>query len=102
MLSWRSFIRGLFISFVTLAMGGWQRLLGATGRDYYRIVVLGNPHLPVRVAKHPGIADQQAILAAKNDVIADINSWADVTAVAVVGDIVEQRGVQSEYDYIRS
>ena len=102
MLSRRSFMRGLFIGLGALVFGGWQKLLGATGQGYYRIVVLGDPHLPVRVAKHPDFAEQQAILLAKNDVIADINSWDDVTAVAVVGDIVEQRGVKSEYDYIQS
>lgn len=102
MLSRRSFMRGLFIGLGALVFGGWQKLLGATGQGYYRIVVLGDPHLPVRVAKHPDFAEQQAILLAKNDVIADINSWDDVTAVVVVGDIVEQRGVKSEYDYIQS
>ena len=88
MLSRRLFMRGLFIGLGALFFGGWQKLLGATGKDYYRIVVLGDPHLPVRVAKHPDSNVRQAILAAKDDVIADINSWDDVTAVAVVGDIV--------------
>ena len=101
MLSRRSFIRHLAVGLAALAVGGWERLAGAEGREYYRLVVLGDPHLPVRVAKHPKPASQQAIRAAKDDVIADINGWEDVSAVAVVGDIVERLAVQREYDYIR-
>ena len=101
MLSRRSFIRHLAVGLAALAVGGWERLAGAEGREYYRLVVLGDPHLPVRVAKHPKPASQQAIRAAKDDVIADSNGWEDVSAVAVVGDIVERLAVQREYDYIR-
>ena len=59
MLSRRSFIRHLAVGLAALAVGGWERLAGAEGREYYRLVVLGDPHLPVRVAKHPKPASQQ-------------------------------------------
>lgn len=102
MLSRRSFIRNLVVGLGALTFGGWQRLVSAEGRGYYRIVVLGDPHLPVRVAEHTDVKEQQKIMAAKDDVIADINGWEDVSAVAVVGDIVARRAVQSEYEYIHS
>ena len=102
MLSRRLFIRHLLVGMAALAVGGWEKLAGAEGREYYRLVVLGDPHLPVRVHKHPKASSQQAIRAAKDAVIADINGWNDVAAVAVVGDIVGRLGVQPEYDYIRT
>lgn len=97
----RNFIRSLVISLGVFCLGGWQELVRAGDREYYRLVVLGDPHLPVRVLEHPKSVDQQVILEAKNRVIQDINSWDDVDAVAVVGDIVEQRAVPKEYAYIR-
>ena len=70
-------------------------------RAYKRLVVLGDPHLPVRVEKHPDKAKRQAIVAAKLRAIADINSWPDVDSIAVVGDIVARYSIPSEYDFIR-
>jgi len=95
----RNFLRGLFGGLVLL---GLPRLSHAeTARPYTRIVVLGDPHLAVRIHQHPKKADQDAIVAAKRAVIRDINAWDDVDAVAVVGDIVEQRGVPEEYRFIK-
>ena len=101
MMNRRDFIRSMVIGIGAFCLGGWQKLVRAEDREYYRLVVLGDPHLPVRVLQHPKQGDQQAILAAKNGVIQDINAWDDVDAVTVVGDIVEQRAVPKEYAYIR-
>lgn len=102
MLSRRSFIRSILVGLGAICAGDWEKLVkAAEGRAYYRVVVLGDPHLPVRILHHPHKADQEKILAAKNAVIDDINSWPDVDAVAVVGDLVEQRAVPKEYAYIR-
>jgi predicted phosphodiesterase len=43
--------------------------------DYARIVLLGDPHLPGR------------LLEKKRQLIADINSWPDVSLVVALGDI---------------
>ena len=97
MLSRRSFIRSILVGLGAICAGDWEKLVkAAEGRAYYRVVVLGDPHLPVRILHHPHKADQEKILAAKNAVIDDINSWPDVDAVAVVGDLVEQRAVPKE------
>ena len=81
----------------------WQSWMPVWGseRAYKRLVVLGDPHLPVRVEKHPDKAKRQAIVAAKLRAIADINSWPDVDSIAVVGDIVARYSIPSEYDFIR-
>jgi len=51
----------------------------------YHLVVLGDPHLPGK------------FLPAKYRVLQTINSWADVDAVAVLGDICEDAGTAVEY-----
>ena len=99
MMNRRSFLKGLLAGLGALL---WQQKgRAAEAQPYQRIVVLGDPHLPVRVLQHPDKAEQERIKAAKNALIKDINGWDDVTAVVVVGDIVEQRAVPAEYAYIR-
>lgn len=100
MISRRTFIRGVLAGAGTLFLGKPGRLLAAE-REYKRIVVLGDPHLPVRTLQHPDRKTQEDIVAAKNAVIEDINSWTDVDAVVAVGDIVAQRAITAEYAYIR-
>ena len=67
-------------------------------REYYRILVLGDPHLPVRERETKDIAMRQRIIQAKEEVIKDINEWQDVEKVAVVGDIAAQFGTKEEYE----
>lgn len=71
------------------------------GEPYYRIVVMGDPHLPVREREVKGPAEQQNIIQAKNKVVDDINAWEDVAEIAVLGDIAAQFGVESEYMYAK-
>jgi predicted phosphodiesterase len=70
-------------------------------KGYYRIVVLGDPHLPVREREVKSVEKQQRIMAAKDSVIDDINSWSDVDEVAVLGDIAAQFGTEIEYNYAK-
>lgn len=51
----------------------------------HHLVILGDPHLP------------GATLAAKEKVLARINTWADVEAVVAVGDICALYGTEEEY-----
>ncbi len=62
----------------------------ATQRQYRRVVVLGDPHLPGR---H---------LAAKERVRRTINGWRDVDLVVAVGDICDTYGTPAEYAAARS
>ena len=68
---------------------------------YYRIVLLGDPHLPVREREVKDPAKRQTILTAKKRVVSDINSWTDVNQVQVLGDIVAQFGNEAEYLYAK-
>lgn len=68
---------------------------------YYRIVVMGDPHLPVRVREVKNPDKQQRIIQAKNKVIDDINGWEDVDEIAVLGDIAAQFGIESEYAFAK-
>jgi 3',5'-cyclic-AMP phosphodiesterase len=67
----------LILSFVCVSV--------AAERDYYRIVVLGDPHLPGDTLKE------------KELVRADINNWKDVGLVVAVGDITGTVGSPEEY-----
>ncbi len=66
---------------------------------YYRIVVLGDPHMPVRKQIFTKIADQKRLVAAKESLLADINSWTDVSQVSVLGDLAADLGNLTEYKY---
>ena len=103
MMNRRTFIKRALLGAGALYLWPWQSWMPVWGseRAYKRLVVLGDPHLPVRVEKHPDKAKRQAIVAAKLRAIADINSWPDVDGIAVVGDIVARYSIPSEYDFIR-
>jgi 3',5'-cyclic AMP phosphodiesterase CpdA len=57
----------------------------ASESPYHHVVVLADPHLPGKY------------LPAKEQVIQTINAWADVDAVAVLGDICEDTGTVERY-----
>ena len=59
------------------------------GRDYTRLVVLSDPHLPGRL-----IPD-------KKQVLKTVNGWEDVDGVALVGDITETMGSAQEYAFAK-
>jgi Predicted phosphohydrolases len=69
----------------------------AQANGYFRIVLLSDPHLPVRPSKDPD--KQQRIIDAKLKVIEDINAWNDVGEIAVLGDITATAGTAEEYAY---
>jgi len=71
----------------------------AAPADYYRIVVLGDPHLPVREREVKDLGRRQKIIEAKRKVAEDINAWDDVHQINVLGDIVAQFGNEEEYAY---
>jgi Icc protein len=58
-------------------------------KDYHRLVILGDPHLPGKE------------IPAKEDVIKTINSWDDVDGVIVLGDICFETGTSEEYAYAK-
>jgi len=99
----RTFIKRALLGAGALYLWPWHSWTSVQGseRAYKRLVVLGDPHLPVRVEKHPDQAERKAIVAAKLRAIADINSWPDVDGIAVVGDIVARYSIPSEYDFIK-
>ena len=78
----------LIAAWVALAspLGEWGAPIArAADVPPYHLVVLGDPHLPGK------------FLPAKYRVLQTINSWADVDAVAVLGDICEDAGTAVEY-----
>jgi 3',5'-cyclic-AMP phosphodiesterase len=73
-----------------------------TGKDYYRIVVLGDPHLPFKYLKITDEKKQKKIIDEKENAIKDINSWKDADLAVAVGDITGETGSDSEYDYAKN
>ena len=69
-----------------LPLGEWSAPIArAADAPPYHLVVLGDPHLPGK------------FLPIKERVLQTINAWADVDAVAVLGDICEDAGTAAEY-----
>lgn len=85
---------------MTHARSFWESGGDGAG-DYFRIVVLGDPHLPVREREVPDPDKQHKIIEAKHQVIKDINSWDDVQQIHVLGDVVAQFGNETEYAYAK-
>lgn len=55
------------------------------GRDYSRLVVFSDLHLPGR------------LLSEKGKAVDTVNGWDDVDGIAVTGDIMARRGTEAEY-----
>lgn len=70
--------------------------------QYFRIVVLGDPHLPYSTERFTDPVKEDQAIAAKIKVRDDINGWDDVSLVAVVGDLVAETGTEEEYKIVRS
>ena len=81
---------------------GGETVASSKASGYYRIVVMGDPHLPVRDREVKDAAKRQRIIEAKERVIEDINGWQDVGEVAVLGDIAAQFGIDPEYEYAKA
>lgn len=56
-------------------------------KGYYHLAIISDPHLPGKTPSAQGAA------------IKTINSWNDLDAVAVLGDICERTGTAAEYAY---
>jgi 3',5'-cyclic AMP phosphodiesterase CpdA len=69
--------------------------------DYYRIVVLGDPHLPYKPALWDKQSRQDKVMAAKDRLLSQVNAWDDVDLVVAIGDITGGFGLQDEYDYAK-
>ncbi len=104
----RSFLKYLAGAGLTLGAGGWYGLErwfsmpraesgGSPGEACQRIVVLGDPHLPVRREKYTTPAAQDPVLQLKAKLPDDVNGWDDVALIAVLGDIAARYGIDSEY-----
>lgn len=99
---------GFVCNFLGFSNSNWTSAAYETGEDrlsfeneeYYRIIVLGDPHLPVKYSGQD-LIKQQKIIDAKNKIIEDINSWKDVKQIHVLGDIVARVGVKAEYEYAK-
>lgn len=78
----------LVIVWMMLYDVGSLTIFGA-GNRYTHIVLLSDLHLP-------GQNKDQ-----KTKIIDNLNSWGDVGAVAVLGDITQTRGTAAEYEYVK-
>jgi 3',5'-cyclic-AMP phosphodiesterase len=90
----------LFNMMVSLFLG-INTVAAESATEYERIVILGDPHLPVQPAIARTPQQQAAVIEAKEKVVDDINSWDDVSRVVVVGDLVGRWGTESEYATVK-
>ena len=91
----RSIVRNLFVGIFLCLTFLFSNIrfcvldVHADPKDYYRLVILGDPHLPGKEVP------------AKEDTLKTINSWNDVDRVVVLGDICYGLGTRDEYAYAR-
>lgn len=69
---------------------------------YQRILILSDAHLPFIPRETPDTAKEQRIVAAKQSIITDINTWDDVTRIVATGDLVGSYGTDTEYAAAKS
>lgn len=62
-----------------------------------RLTIVADIHLPYKVSKLKDAAEGEARTAAKIAMRNDINAWADVQRVVLLGDMVGERGCPDEY-----
>lgn len=88
----------VIVAFV-MALCGWLGSAGgwAEPAPYQRILILSDAHFPFVPRKTPDTAKEQRIMAAKQNIIADINGWADVGRIVATGDLVGSYGTEEEY-----
>ncbi len=89
-------VAAALLAMLLLWQGPSQTVAKTTAPAYQRMVILSDLHLPFRPDKVPGEARQQAVLAAKRQVAADINRWTDVAKVALLGDLAATNGDAQE------
>jgi len=92
-------LKNFFISYFLIAFLLIPEISYA--KDYFRIVVLGDMHLPVRSQNNEIEKVKNKIIKAKENTIEDINSWEDVDQVVAVGDITGEKGTINEYEYAK-
>ncbi len=73
-------------------VSGW-----AEPAAYQRILILSDAHFPFVPRETPDPAKEQRIVAAKQNIIADINGWDDVARIVVTGDLAGSYGTDEEY-----
>ena len=64
---------------------------------HQRILILSDAHFPFVPREKPDSAKEQRILAAKQNLIADINGWDDVNRIVATGDLLGSYGTDEEY-----
>lgn len=101
-ISLTSFLAGLCVVSIMVSLFlGINTVTAESTTGYEKIVILGDPHLPLQPAVARTPEQQAAVIAAKEKAVADINSWDDVSRVVVVGDLVGRWGTESEYAAVK-
>lgn len=82
----------LLVTLLLLVFSGCSTNTKASvdGRGYTHIALLSDLHLPGH------LKDQ------KGRIIENLNSWDDLDAVAVLGDVTQHRGMKAEYEYAKT
>ncbi|WP_462333026.1 metallophosphoesterase family protein [Schwartzia sp. (in: firmicutes)] len=96
----RDFLRIMALGAGWLMTNGWFsrfRKTSAAQREYYRILLLSDTHLPWRTKKHKTEEDQNEVWEQKTKILDDINSWDDVDEVDVLGDLAARYGTEEEF-----
>ena len=101
-----NFARGnkVFLIAILVILCSWVAPIGgwAAPVDYQRIVILSDAHLPFIPRPNPDAAKEQRIMAAKQNIISDINDWTDLTRIVATGDMLGSYGTEAEYAAAKS
>lgn len=97
----RAFLTGAFLA-LTLLCAPVALNAASAEAPYRRVVVLSDPHLPIRAGKYPAPETQTKILKAKDRVIEDLNAADDIAEIIVTGDIAANYGTPEEWQKAKS
>src|SRR5665647_23345 len=88
-----------FFIIAVVIMVGINTGVTQAASEYYRVVVFSDLHLPYKPQLHDKSSRQEQVMAAKNSLREQVNSWDDVNLIVAVGDITGGFGTVSEYAY---
>ena len=89
----------LVVAAVVVALFSWFAPANgwAEPAAYQRILILSDAHFPFVPRETPDPVKEQRIMDAKQNLIADINAWDDVSRTVATGDLVGSYGTDEEY-----
>lgn len=94
-------LRAVVSVFLVVLLGCFTSAVQSAERDYHRIVVLTDLHLPYKTSVHIDPVKREKVWNAKKAAAEEVESWKDTDLLAVLGDSAGETGTIEEYQAVR-